>query len=189
MPKSKAISKKLDESQGSKKMLSSQKVKKSSKPIAKKVVADAKSNEAKAMKEAKRRFKPGTVALREIKKYQRDVSNLIPRAPFQKLVRSICSGVDNELRFQSQALVALQEAAEAYVVGLFEDTNLCCLHANRQTVMKKDMELARRIRGDRQQDFVYRDHGKDMDQDQFVQLPYKNQKFGMQQIAQSMAAN
>lgn len=160
MPKSKALSKKIDESQGSKKILSSAQKKKLSKNITKKPEALA------AKTDGKRRFKPGTVALREIKKYQRDVSNLIPRAPFQKLVRSICSGVDNELRFQSQALVALQEAAEAYIVGLFEDTNLCCLHANRQTVMKKDMELARRIRGDKQQDYVYRDATDD--QDQFV---------------------
>lgn len=182
MPKSKAISKKLDESQGSKKMLSAQKSKKSSKSISK--TFKQKPTE---VKEVKRRFKPGTVALREIRKYQRDVSNLIPRAPFQKLVRSICSGIDNELRFQSQALVALQEAAEAYVVGLFEDTNLCCLHANRMTVMKKDMDLARRIRGDRHQDFVYRDGDDALDPDQFMQLPYTNQKHGMQQIAQSLA--
>ena len=183
MPKSKAISKKLDESQGSKKVLSSQKSKKkSSKGITKKLFTE----KTKEVKEGKRRFRPGTVALREIKKYQKDVSNLIPRAPFQKLVRQICSGIDNELRFQSQALVALQEAAEAYTVTLFEDTNLCCLHANRMTVMKKDMALARRIRGDKNQDFVYRDQSE---QDQFMQLPYKNQKFGMHQIAQTMAAN
>jgi histone H3 len=69
-----------------------------------------------------RRFKPGTVALREIKRYQKETKNLIPRAPFQRFVRSICEGIDHELRFQSQALLAVQEAAEAYLVGLFEDT-------------------------------------------------------------------
>ena len=170
MPKSKTISKRISEMHGSNKKLSSKKVSKSNKVLSQKQFRD----KAQDVKEVKRRFKPGTIALREIKKYQRDVSNLIPRAPFQKLVRSICSGVDNELRFQSQALVALQEAAEAYVVGLFEDTNLCCLHANRMTVMKKDMELARRIRGDRQQDYVYRESDQMVSLESFQQLPYKN---------------
>merc|ERR1711920_958805 len=96
----------------------------------------------------KRRWKAGTVALREVKRYQKSVKNLLPRAPFQRLVRNIVQSQDHELRFQSAALAALQEATEAYIVGVFEDTNLCAIHANRKTVMKKDMELARRIRGD-----------------------------------------
>ena len=86
-----------------------------------------------------RRFRPGTVALREIKRYQKQTNMLIPRAPFQRFVRAICEGIDSELRFQSQALLAVQEAAEAYLVGLFEDTNLCAIHANRVTIMKKDL--------------------------------------------------
>ena len=98
------------------------------------------------------RFRPGTVALREIKRYQKAVHNLIPRAPFQRLVRAIAGKLDEEIRFQSQALLALQEAAEAYLTGLFEDTNMCAIHANRVTVMKKDLDLARRIRGDRNLD-------------------------------------
>ena len=102
----------------------------------------------------KRRFKPGTVALREIKKYQKSTDLLLLKAPFQRLVRDICKRIDHDLRFQSQALVALQEASEAYVVGLFEDSQLCALHANRVTVMKKDMLLARRIRGDSTLDFT-----------------------------------
>ena len=73
---------------------------------------------------------------------------LLPRAPFQRLVRNISQGIDSELRFQSQALLAVQEAAEAYLVGLFEDTNLCAIHAKRATIMKKDLDLARRIRGE-----------------------------------------
>jgi len=52
-----------------------------------------------------------------------------------------------ELRFQSAAIMALQEAAEAYLVGLFEDSNLCAIHAKRITIMPKDLQLARRIRG------------------------------------------
>lgn len=99
------------------------------------------------------RFKPGTVALREIKRYQKSTALLLPRAPFQRLVRSICGGINHDLRFASNALYALQESAEAYLVGVFEDANLCAIHANRVTVMKKDMELARRIRGDDRQDY------------------------------------
>jgi len=82
----------------------------------------------------KRRFKAGTVALREVKKYQKSLNMLLPRAPFQRLVRTICLNMDHELRFQSQALTALQEATEAYVTGLFEDTNMCAIHAKRVTV-------------------------------------------------------
>jgi histone H3 len=67
-------------------------------------------------------------------------------------VRAICSTIDETIRFQAAGLLALQEATESYLVGLFEDTNLCAIHANRVTVMKKDMVLARRIRGERHQD-------------------------------------
>lgn len=100
------------------------------------------------------RFRPGTVALREIRKYQRSTELLIRKLPFQRLVREICEDVkrstnDEPVRFQSSALIALQEATEAYLVGLFEDTNLCALHARRVTIMPRDMQLARRIRGER----------------------------------------
>lgn len=98
------------------------------------------------------RFRPGTVALREIRRYQKSTDLLIRKLPFQRLVREIAQDYgDNgpELRFQSTAIAALQEAAEAYLVGLFEDTNLCAIHAKRVTIMPKDMQLARRIRGER----------------------------------------
>lgn len=95
------------------------------------------------------RFKPGTVALREIRKYQRSTELLIRKLPFQRLVREIAQDFKNELRFQATAISALQEAAEAYLVSLFEDTNLCALHANRVTITPKDLQLARRIRGER----------------------------------------
>ena len=127
----------------------------------------------------KPRFKPGTVALREIKRYQKSTALLLPRAPFQRLVRSVCGNIDNDLRFQAQALVALQEAAEAYLVGIFEDANLCCLHAKRVTVNKKDMELARRIRGDEHMD---RRAPEGLDESEFVSLPYRNEKDGMKQL-------
>lgn len=93
------------------------------------------------------RYRPGTVALREIRRYQKSTDALIKRLPFQRLVREIAQDVRTDLRFQATALMALQEAAEAHLVGLFESTNLCAIHASRQTIMPKDMQLARRIRG------------------------------------------
>merc|ERR1711935_13746 len=95
------------------------------------------------------RFRPGTVALRHIRKYQKSTELLIRKLPFQRLVRYIANDFKTDLRFQSSAVLALQEAAEAYMVGLFEDTNLCAIHAKRVTIMPKDMQLARRIRGER----------------------------------------
>jgi histone H3 len=95
------------------------------------------------------RFKPGTVALREIRKYQKSTELLIRKLPFQRLVREIAQDYKTDLRFQSSAIAALQEAAEAYLVGLFEDSNLCAIHAKRVTIMPKDLQLARRIRGER----------------------------------------
>lgn len=94
------------------------------------------------------RFRPGTVALREIRKYQKSTDLLIRKAPFQRLVREIASAHRSDLRFQSAAVLSLQEAAEAYLVGVFEDTNLAAIHAKRITIMPKDMMLARRIRGE-----------------------------------------
>jgi histone H3 len=95
------------------------------------------------------RYRPGTVALREIRKYQRSTDLLIRKLPFQRLVREIAQDFKNDLRFQSTAILALQEASEVYLVSLFEDTNLCAIHAKRVTITPKDMHLARRIRGER----------------------------------------
>lgn len=95
------------------------------------------------------RFRPGTVALREIRKYQKSTDNLIRRLPFQRLVREIAQDFKNDLRFQANALAALQEATENYLVHLFEDTNLCAIHAKRITIMPKDLQLARRVRGEK----------------------------------------
>lgn len=122
----------------------------------------------------KRKWRPGTVALREIKRYQKATEPLLPRAPFQRLVRSVCQGIDGQLRFASQALLALQEASEAYLTGLFEDANLCAIHAKRSTVMKKDLELARRIRGER-----FHDHNDNLPKtghETFFSLPYFSNK-------------
>uniref|UniRef100_A0AC35UD91 Histone domain-containing protein n=1 Tax=Rhabditophanes sp. KR3021 TaxID=114890 RepID=A0AC35UD91_9BILA len=97
----------------------------------------------------KRRFLPGTVALREVKKYQKSTELLIKKAPFQRLIREIAQTFKTDLRFQATAVMALQQASEAYLVGLFEDTNLCAIHAKRVTIMPQDLQLARRLRGEK----------------------------------------
>mmetsp|Transcript_13903 Transcript_13903/g.40928 ORF Transcript_13903/g.40928 Transcript_13903/m.40928 type:complete len:124 (-) Transcript_13903:152-523(-) len=95
-----------------------------------------------------RRYRPGELALKEIRAYQRSTEHLIRKLPFQRLCREIAQDF-GPYRFQSSALLALQEACEAYIVGLFEDANLCTIHAKRVTIMPMDMRLARRIRGER----------------------------------------
>jgi histone H3 len=95
------------------------------------------------------RYRPGTVAMREIRRYQKSTDLLLRKLPFQRMVREIAQDFKNDLRFQSTAILALQEASEAYLVSLFEDTNLCAVHAKRVTIMPKDIQLARRIRGER----------------------------------------
>lgn len=104
---------------------------------------------AKARGAKKPRYRPQSIALREIRKYRASTELLIQKLPFQRLVREIAAGIKSETRFQSSALLALQEATEAYLVGLFEDTNLCASHAGRVTIMPRDMVLARRIRGEK----------------------------------------
>lgn len=96
-----------------------------------------------------KRIRPGTVALREIRRYQKSSELLIRKLPFQRLVREVAQEIKNDLRFQGTAVLALQEASEAYLVSLFEDTNLCAIHAKRVTIMPKDMQLAKRIRGEK----------------------------------------
>ena len=95
------------------------------------------------------RYRPGTVALREIRRYHKTSDLLIRWMPFQRLVREIAQVHNPYLRFQSGAILALQESAEDYLVGLLEDTNLCAIHTKRVTIMPKDMQLARQIRGKR----------------------------------------
>lgn len=104
----------------------------------------------------KRRYRPGTVALREIRKYQKSTDLLLRRLPFARIVREIALDMitdagrdygDTGLRWQSSAILALQEASEAFLVHLFEDANLCAIHAKRVTIMTRDIHLARRIRG------------------------------------------
>lgn len=99
-----------------------------------------------------RRYRPGTVALREIRRYQQSTDLLLLKLPFSRLVRELVfnifpNSLARDLRWQSHAIMALQEATEAFLVHLFEDTNLCAIHAKRVTIMQKDMQLARRLRG------------------------------------------
>lgn len=93
------------------------------------------------------RYRPGTVALRQIRKYQKSSDLLLPKLSFQRLVREITQSMRGDIRFQSQALLALQEATEYFLTSIFEDTNLCALHAKRCTISVEDMRLANKIRG------------------------------------------
>ena len=94
-----------------------------------------------------RRFRPGTLALKEIRRYQRSTERLIPKAPFKRLVKEILSqqGDGDVIRIQAEAIDVLQEAVEAYMFSLFNGTNECAIHAKRTTVRIKDMKLARRL--------------------------------------------
>mmetsp|Transcript_33347 Transcript_33347/g.105396 ORF Transcript_33347/g.105396 Transcript_33347/m.105396 type:complete len:132 (-) Transcript_33347:470-865(-) len=96
----------------------------------------------------KRRRRPGQGAIREIRAYQKSTELLIRKLPFSRLVREVQNMFTTQpYRWQGQAILALQEAAEAHLVHLFEDCNLCAIHAKRVTIFVKDMQLARRIRG------------------------------------------
>ena len=108
-----------------------------------------KSSRPGSVKKSKRRYRPGTVALREIRKYQRSSDLLLRKLPFQRLVREIAHQINDGLRFQSTAIQCIQEAAEAYLITLFENAHMCTLHARRVTLMPRDLKLARRLRQER----------------------------------------
>uniref|UniRef100_A0A4W5L5F2 Selenoprotein H n=1 Tax=Hucho hucho TaxID=62062 RepID=A0A4W5L5F2_9TELE len=96
----------------------------------------------------KRKFRPGTRALTEIRKYQKSTDLLLRKGPFARLVREVCQTYSRDfMRWQVYALLALQEAAEAFLVLLFSDAYLCTIHAKRVTLFPRDIQLARRIRG------------------------------------------
>ena len=111
--------------------------------------AQAAGNTLPAANKTTKRYRPGRLALQEIRHYQKRTNLLIRKLPFQQLIRELAQQFKVDVRFRSSALMALQEAAEAYLVRLFEDTNLCAIHAKRVTIMPKDIQLARRIRGER----------------------------------------
>jgi histone H3 len=99
-----------------------------------------------SFKKKPHKFRPGTVALREIRRFQKSTDLLIRKLPFQRLVRETAQKHKTDLRFKPAALIALQEAAEAYIIGIFEDANLCAIHAKRITIMPKDIKLTHAIR-------------------------------------------
>jgi len=99
----------------------------------------------------KHRWRPGTKAMRDIRWYQKSTDLLIKKAPFQRLVKEVMRDIRDErgdFRIQARAVQALQEASEAFIVHLFENTNLCAIHAKRITIAPVDMRLARRVRGE-----------------------------------------
>ena len=95
------------------------------------------------------RYRPGTVALREIRKYLKSTDLLIHKLPFQRLVSEILQGFNVEFRVTPAMVMALQEAAEAYLVQLLEDSNLCAIHTKHVTIQPKVIQFARRIHGER----------------------------------------
>ena len=103
---------------------------------------------AHSSKDGQVRLRPGVKAMQEVMHYQKTTELLIQKVSFQRVVRELCAQIQNHIRFESQALLALQEAAESYLVGLFEDANLCTAHAKRITVQTRDIDLSRRIRGE-----------------------------------------
>ncbi|KAI5192841.1 histone H3 [Nematocida sp. AWRm77] len=92
------------------------------------------------------RYRAGTVALKEIRKYQKSTELLIRKQPFQRMVRGLCQDKKPDIRLQGSALASLQEATESFITSLFEDAKDCADHAKRVTVMSKDLRLAMRIR-------------------------------------------
>ncbi|RHW74286.1 Core histone H2A/H2B/H3/H4/Histone-like transcription factor (CBF/NF-Y) [Trypanosoma brucei equiperdum] len=107
------------------------------------------SDAATGVKTAQRRWRPGTVALREIRQFQRSTDLLLQKAPFQRLVREVSGAQKEGLRFQSSAILAAQEATESYIVSLLADTNRACIHSGRVTIQPKDIHLALCLRGER----------------------------------------
>lgn len=92
------------------------------------------------------RYRPGATVLREIRQYQQPSSTIIPKLAFQRLARQISLSVDESIRFQKSAVFALQIASEEHLITIFEEANACTEHANRSTLMIKDVQLAMRIR-------------------------------------------
>lgn len=97
----------------------------------------------------RRRYRPGTQALHEMRHFQKGTGVLLPKLPFRRLVRELADEHYVGYKVQESALLAMQEAAEAYLVDLFMDSNSCAVHAKRVTITPKDMKLALRIRGER----------------------------------------
>ena len=93
------------------------------------------------------RYRPGTVALRDIRKYQTSTELLIRKLPFQRLVKEIVQDLfkSETYRFQSTAVLALQEAAENFLVSMFDDVGCIAIHGKRVTIQKRDIQIWRRL--------------------------------------------
>ena len=115
-------------------------------PKGKKVILEKSTTSS---KKAPTKFRPGTVALRDIKRYQKGTEMLLRKLPFQRLVREIAQTSKDGLRFAASAVLAMQEATEAHIINLFADTCLCAIHGRRVTIQPRDLQLARRLRGER----------------------------------------
>ncbi len=101
-------------------------------------------------KQAKlRRWRPGTLALKEIRKYQKSTNLVISKAAMERTIRELCDEYVKDIRWSNAAVMAIHHATENYCTKLFEDVNICAIHAKRETIMPKDIQLARRIRGER----------------------------------------
>ena len=120
------------------------------KQVVARLITEGQTSAVKTPKRGKRRYRPGALALKEIRRYQKDTKCLIPKRPFYRLVKEITQEYlrKPEIRYQQAALEGLQEATEYYLVGLLDDANLCAIHARRITLMPKDILLAQRIRGE-----------------------------------------
>jgi len=124
---------------------------KGGKPTKKKGIqgVSSKAGSSKDPTETPFRYRPGVKALQEIRHYQKSTELLLRKVPFQRFVRELVAKNESGcFRFESQALLALQEASEQYLVGLFEDANHCAIHGKRVTIMPRDLQLSRKIRGE-----------------------------------------
>ena len=93
------------------------------------------------------RYRPGTVALRQIRKYQKSTELLIRKLPFQRLVKEVVQDLfpTESYRFQSTALLAFQEASESFLVSMFDDVNCIAIHGKRVTIQVKDIQIWKRL--------------------------------------------
>ncbi|CAG2106525.1 unnamed protein product [Medioppia subpectinata] len=129
--------------------LSAKKSRKQSAPKARRPDGDTHADGTATSGHRRKRYRPGTVALREIRRFQNTTDLLVRKLPFARLIREILQDIypSNAIRWQHSALMAIQEATEAYLIGLFEDTNIVAINAKRVTIMPRDMRVVRRIRG------------------------------------------
>lgn len=119
-------------------------------PKAGKTVATAGADGGEAKARKPHRYHPGTVSLREIRRYQRSTDLLMRKSPVQRVIRQIAqtsAGPEVDVRFQRSAILALHEACESYLTGLFANANTIAIHSKRVTVEASDLLLAKELKG------------------------------------------